>query len=421
MGSVRKGPGGAAAFDPSDDSTFYVYALLGLGARNTVAHIVRRPAGDDSIQRTSGRRKCVDGGGCRSAPPTASILTLKSRTQRSGGKRLLVVHIGMPKTGTTSLQASLAHSTAKLAKLGVDYPRSLRDPGGTAHHSLPPELLARGDTSGPMVTEFLALLADRRRRAPRMLISSELFTSCVVGEPLATFLQFVEKCRNHRPVQVVIALRRIDEFLESMYLQLVKGGLTAEPPHEFFGARIHWPGQLFQSLSALRERRDLADLRVVSFSKHSSFLTTVLEACGFDAAQRGLVKDARINPRLGLKAQTTLLLLPELEAEVHRSVWRPGLVEAFERRTFTFADEIYDYRVATPPQRRDVQDESLRLARHYGIHEYVEASSNEPARKSPLYTMTRSLLSRDDVSRLKTFLHRFRHIHRIQRFICHNA
>jgi hypothetical protein len=132
----------------------------------------------------------------------------------------IVLHIGSPKSGTTTLQHLLVKFEDELLREGVLYPRSGRTAGGAgAHHLLCSSV--RGVYS-PLNghrpwSDFLEELG--RAEARTIVISSEEFGRCSESEVLRV-RQYLEAY----PVTVLVYLRNPLKFMVSWYKQNVKMG-----------------------------------------------------------------------------------------------------------------------------------------------------------------------------------------------------
>src|SRR5215510_12928739 len=142
----------------------------------------------------------------------------------------LILHIGLPKTGTTSIQETLAaHRTALLEK-GVLYPNSA---GESAHALIPASILGaklnvnhffptiwNGMTPAARLELFRRELdreiRDRPAHVRRVLISAEHCSSFLKSKALirdlATFLE-----PYFQDYKVVAYVRRQDLFAASVY------------------------------------------------------------------------------------------------------------------------------------------------------------------------------------------------------------
>ena len=117
----------------------------------------------------------------------------------------LVIHAGIHRTGTTSLQRTLARNRAALLAQGVAYP------GEAPNHQALAWELVRGQSGA---REVLALV-EARRRARRVVLSGEDFA---IHEDLG----WLAAVAARHDVRVVIYLRRQDHWLMSWYNQHVK-------------------------------------------------------------------------------------------------------------------------------------------------------------------------------------------------------
>jgi hypothetical protein len=148
----------------------------------------------------------------------------------------LVVHIGAHKTATTSIQKALAKNRAQLIKASVWYPGYSEVfpsiPDHYAHLDVAKGLMSDSERFTP---EQAALFFERlHEHAPKMrgvdavLISAEPFyRGCMPGESpyWQRRAQYVAKVRESIPfenIEVVVVLRRQDDYLESLYNEHVK-------------------------------------------------------------------------------------------------------------------------------------------------------------------------------------------------------
>jgi hypothetical protein len=136
----------------------------------------------------------------------------------------LFIHIGIPKTGSTSIQQFATDHRQLLAKHGVLYPETaLR---GLGHHDLAflihgsyPEWAIGQNTS---LASFKNQLADEcRHHRGDILLSSENFYLFPEPEKLYSFIKETGLDRE-RKIRVLAFIRRQDSLLISWYNQMVK-------------------------------------------------------------------------------------------------------------------------------------------------------------------------------------------------------
>lgn len=158
------------------------------------------------------------------------------------------LHIGLPKTGTTAIQNSMFAAPEALARHGVHYVRSGTDKfGDRGHHILVMGVLGdRGRYIKPNITEEeiaaawpLALREIEETDAAHFFLSSELFSFAVIDpEDIARIRDLLKGYR----VNVVLVLRDIADFVDSVYAQRLKGGFagTVEEFVDLNWQNLHW-------------------------------------------------------------------------------------------------------------------------------------------------------------------------------------
>lgn len=140
------------------------------------------------------------------------------------GRRTVVLHVGTHKTGTTSLQTMLARNEGHFAVKGLYYPAAGRG-GGDGHHNLAWEL-AGDERYDPAAGSLADLVAELAAAGPRaVVVSSEDFEYLHRRpERLATLRTGLESAGY--AVRVLVVLREPAGYVESLYAELGKHGLT---------------------------------------------------------------------------------------------------------------------------------------------------------------------------------------------------
>ena len=143
----------------------------------------------------------------------------------ASGDRSCFVHAGTHKTGTTAIQRFLAGNRQQLAAAGLYYPHSglLSDqlPG---HHNVAFELCGdeRFDPAAGTLADVTRELA--RAAPPRVCLSSEVFQYLHADHAGLVTLRDALAATGYRGV-IVLYVRAQDDYLESLYAELVKHGL----------------------------------------------------------------------------------------------------------------------------------------------------------------------------------------------------
>jgi hypothetical protein len=163
---------------------------------------------------------------------------------------IVYLHIGAPKTATSSLQSALAANGQRLLDQGVLYPRDIRT--GSAHHGLACDLIGKHQ-GVPMADIWYGsqprgqawdALGEEIARMPsgvgRVILSSELFFG--QSRQLRPILDEVRSRLSGHEVRVLVYLRRQDQWYSSFYNQDVKGVRQwPHGPYQFYEAH-----QIFQ-------------------------------------------------------------------------------------------------------------------------------------------------------------------------------
>lgn len=162
---------------------------------------------------------------------------------------VLNIHIGLPKTGTTSLQVFCARQRSWLAAQGLYYPATMRAPMPTSsqHRYINAAMRAQLAGGGRGGDHALAMLVQElsRQNLPNALISEEQFSY-----DSARSAPFLARLRAHVDVRILVFLRPQDQWAESMYAQAVRGGYR----HDFTA---------FLGAQATQERLHAADFLAI--------------------------------------------------------------------------------------------------------------------------------------------------------------
>lgn len=129
----------------------------------------------------------------------------------------LIVHVGTHKTGTTSIQYTLARSDQALAQQGAIYPAHYDNPNNPGHH-----FLAIGGSG----KRYNALIEDIDRAAQETVILSTELLSVTSPETIADLA-------SRYDTRIICLLRRQDDYLESMYRELCKSSFCDLTPDAF--------------------------------------------------------------------------------------------------------------------------------------------------------------------------------------------
>lgn len=173
---------------------------------------------------------------------------------------MIWLHIGMPKAGSSSLQAYLARNAESLRPMGLHYMQTGRMGGGSRRVPLPAHnTLARQMARGWADAEdglFDAYVQEfEANRDTPCLLSAEMF----FGQDLAP-LQDKIFSRVDDDITVLLYIRRLSDFLESDYKQKAKNGRAPSKPEVYAANHLRRmeTDPEFYNLSVMAERIETA-------------------------------------------------------------------------------------------------------------------------------------------------------------------
>lgn len=137
-------------------------------------------------------------------------------------KRTLYLHIGSPRTATTSIQRFMVRNFDNLLAQGCLYPYRV-----ARHFQLFNRLFNGSRTIDEVAADFNKRGDEKNVEITRFVISDE--DTCMQRD-----LSILQRFREHFDVKIVFAIRRQDLWLESWYLQNVKWQWNPDLSHSTF-------------------------------------------------------------------------------------------------------------------------------------------------------------------------------------------
>ena len=138
-------------------------------------------------------------------------------------RKVVWLHIGVHKTGTTTIQDCLRANRYRLRRYSINFDGFGYGVGKRLMNEAPLDRTAR---------EHLASeLRERLARRPERTVIFSAETMC--GDPYSAYSNIDEVCADLRAVldgfdvRIVGVIRRQDHFIESLYQQYIKGGRSA--------------------------------------------------------------------------------------------------------------------------------------------------------------------------------------------------
>jgi hypothetical protein len=267
----------------------------------------------------------------------------------------LILHIGMPKAGSTALQTALAAARRPLRQRGILYPKGALNQNFLIAGVAPPDRLGRlyaqqyGDDHGAIAEDFAAFWAGIReaveRRAPDVLVlSGELLFGAIgeVGpEPLRRLLAPLGA-----RVEIIAYVRRPSDYYLSLAQQRLKASWEIRPVQ---GVRYR------PTLEAAQAAADV--LHAVPFEREvfpggdivADFATRLLpEANGVLRA----VDDPKVKPSMSAEAMAIV--------QEFRRARYPDMNDRFTRDTGALVKHLAAEEAALGGQRRPELNPDIR-------------------------------------------------------------
>ena len=371
----------------------------------------------------------------------------------------LIFHLGMPKTGTSILQNSVTRALRETGPrlmvpafgrgMGIAHHALVRrvaeaEPGSTlpiaaelsreiaAHRAKQmartqqmtrPEKTRAEKTRPEKMAEQAATLekgaaqeggaqesttpeADLSGAGPEsgaghpltVFVSSEGFTNlCGVkrADHLADFIDAFEGVS----VEVLVVIRELSDFLESMYLQSARFGHMKGTFADYLTSRRRWVRDYFRGLLILRARL-------------GERLDIVFQAPGFDILthanallrlEEGTLTRAsrtvRSTAKRELKEQVALSFLAETEAAAGFKISRDKLMRVFDDRPDVFSGRVERYTLYGPEARQATYDDLIAAAAETGFTAYLDAFGGGLKRRDvPVFPFTFDQLGAADIA-----------------------
>jgi hypothetical protein len=255
-------------------------------------------------------------------------------------KRHLTLHIGLSKTGSSSIQRVMAEQRPALEALGIYYPRS---PGWANHALLPASLVndprilwgfhpGTWEGMAPAArlerfrAEWQAEMAALPAWASHCIISAEQIGGLLRTD--AEVQRLADALQPHFGTIAVIAyLRRQDQHIASAYSQWLRGGVLAEPVLPPGGPETHLEYDYGPMLDRYAQAFGEAAIRPRIFSRATLVGGDVVEdffaAAGFSVPVPADAPNKNANLGITLQGQALMLAAGKrLAAQARDESWR---------------------------------------------------------------------------------------------------
>jgi len=148
---------------------------------------------------------------------------------------MIIIHIGMGKCGSSTLQNFLCRNEDSLRAKGVDYPKVGRKPHHKSHHNIANEIQDdRRDLFDPKSGALSDLVRHYETQGTRTtVLSSEMFKNAGVSE-ITRLIDAFDVAVVRPDFAIVLVIRHLSELVRSAYVKMVKYGKHVYDFDEYF-------------------------------------------------------------------------------------------------------------------------------------------------------------------------------------------
>jgi hypothetical protein len=246
------------------------------------------------------------------------------------------IHIGLHKTGSTTIQKMLAAESTRLSSCGFYVPRTGLNESRVAHHLIAME--ANGETTGgPSQFETLASELDAAHWPENVILTSEGFSARIHEAEVLSRLRTEVERMGYRP-RVIVFVRPQEAAIHSFYTQKLKMWTFKGTFERYWSRALAKPGWDYeQRFAALFDSG--IDTRVLPFSRTliaQGLCRQFLLTAGMpEEALNGLAEPPPSNMSPGPRAIAAIRAVnQELERRgVRANRWRTEKAATIVRRT----------------------------------------------------------------------------------------
>jgi hypothetical protein len=278
---------------------------------------------------------------------------------------MLILHLGMPKTGTSLVQSCLTLYAREDGAL-LDFTKIGR--GKTiAHHQLAYALRSDGIDALPVVA-----LLNRLRRSKKkpIVVSSESFSNLVGPAKVDLLCSFIHRCRELQDVKVILVVREMKSFVESMYLQTTRFGRSTAAIENYSSMRLKWIENFFMGIEKLR-REIREELQIPMVIGGFDSVAEIEKAAAVNPDTLGKYRSRVSNTaKYSLKTQTVLLHLNKIEKQTGKQLNRQKILAGIKTGP-VFEGDVHAYTIISREWAGRIRQTALKAAMDYDFREYT--------------------------------------------------
>lgn len=221
----------------------------------------------------------------------------------------------------------------------------------------------------PLAAEFLRFLATE---GAEVIVSSEAAIYGFGVQERGALLSFLGEMNWRRRTRFVFALRRVDEYCESVYCQEVRWNDLTLTPEEYVRRTIACVPEWFDTLQLVQDTLGADSVHFVKFERAQPFFERMLDALGLTAGRyEGPRVPSMVNETFSLKGQAALVHHHRLSQELGFDV-RRYLYAAIQKRHLRFAEDRERYVVISHELATRAHEAALEVAGQLGFRPYLD-------------------------------------------------
>lgn len=321
---------------------------------------------------------------------------------------MLYWHLGLKRTGTTSLQTALVVHQVQLAEAGIVYPEMWRArglAGYSTHHGLTEVIESSSENALP-VRQFKRYLSEQAGRS--VLLSSEFVSEWIAEERREAVLRTISRAQSVMPVTCIWTLRRLDETINSLRLRRVLLGADFAFPTQEDISRI--AGTFAAALAGMRSIAEVVHGRVVyvKYAADGAHNGSIMRAVGLPdrirgSIERGLSSGPRLNPQLTYKGAVALRYRDVISGRSEAAIDELDLRRALFLGEFKFSGDS-PCEMLGHEARRALHEGALAAADGHGIGDYVRFFEADAIDARAPVELDPDALTDEDLARLGSYV-----------------
>jgi hypothetical protein len=180
-------------------------------------------------------------------------------------------------------------------------------------------------------------------------------------------------------VTIVLALRRIEEYCESVYVQECRSSGIPTSVSAYVDGTLASFGYWIDAINAMAGVIGPRHMRIIKFRRDPAYFDELLAAIG---VTRERLAGERVPPMLNetftLKGEIALTYHRELSAELGYEVRERGLWDLVAARALRFADDRERFHLLGDAAARETAAAAVAVAEERGFAPYLEFFAHEP-------------------------------------------